>query len=357
MKTKNILILALSIMAILYAINLVTENSNSTIENNFVIADTSTVERIFMVDKQNNTIDLERKNGIWTLNGNEKPIQENIDIILKTLLRIEVLNPVSKSAYNHSIKQLATNSVKVEVYQKVYRIDFGGIKLFQHLSKTRVFYVGGPTANNRGTLMKNDNEDVLYITHIPGFRGYLTERFTARRADWLSHQIFSYTIVNIKSVTIEYPRKSQESYEIINEGNRSFRLNQLLTNQNVAKYDTLRVLEQLAAFTNVNYESLLDNMTDQQIDSLHNVFPVRIVTLIDKLGNTRKLSMYYRPNFGKREDMNGNLFDHDMNRMYAFIDNDKYPVSVQYFVVDNISRPLSYIIHRESSMPVMENIE
>jgi hypothetical protein len=56
--------------------------------------------------------------------------------------------------------------------------------------------------------------------------------------------------------------------------------------------------------------------------------------------------MYYRPNTDKREDLNGKLFDHDMDRMYAFIDNQKYPVSVQFFVVDNISRPLSYFLKK-----------
>ena len=37
MKTKNILILALSLMAIIYAVSLVTESNNTTIENTKLI--------------------------------------------------------------------------------------------------------------------------------------------------------------------------------------------------------------------------------------------------------------------------------------------------------------------------------
>jgi hypothetical protein len=332
-------------MAIIYAINLLTEQNNSTIENHFVIYDTATVQRIFLADKQNNTIDLQRKNGVWTLNGTEKPIIDNINIILKTLHSIEVLNPVAKSAYNNGITQLASNSVKVEIYQTKYRIDFAGIKLFKHIAKTKVFYVGGPTANNMGTLMKSDDDDELYITHIPGFRGYLTERFKAKTSEWLSHEVFSYTIMDIQKLRVEFPQKPQESYEIINEGGRTFKLIQLMNSHEVTPFDTLRVLEELASFSKVNYEMLYDNISETRIDSIKQVLPARIVTVTTKLGKKKALSMYYRPNFDKREDMNGKLFEHDMDRMYAFIDDKRDAVSVQFFVIDNISRPLSFLVN------------
>ncbi|MCK5857098.1 MAG: hypothetical protein KAG64_06380 [Bacteroidales bacterium] len=352
MKTKNILILALSLMAIIYAINLLTTQNNSTIDNHFVIYDTSTVQRIFLADKKNNTVDLQRKNGTWVLNGDEKPIIENIDILLKTMHSIEVLNPLAKSAYNNGITQLASNSVKVEIYQSKYRINIGGVKLFKHIVKSRVFYVGGPTANNMGTLMKSEDDDELYITHIPGFRGYLTERFKANTSDWLSHEVFSYSIMDIQRLSVEYPHKPHESYQIINEGNRSFKIIQLMNNLEVTSFDTLRVLEELAAFTIINYESLLDKLSDSRIDSIKQDLPARIVTVESKLGAKRKLTMYYRPNFEKKESMNGKVFDFDMDRLYAFVDNKRDVVSVQYFVIDNISRPLSFLVNTQIRMPL-----
>ena len=350
MKTKTILIIALAAMAVLYAINLITESSNTTYENNFAVADTSSVVQIFMVDKKNNQIDLKKQNGRWVLNDNDHPIQENVDIILKTLYKMEIQSPASKASFNFKVKQLATNSTKVEVYQNQYHVNIWGIKLFPFVDKTRVFYVGGPTANNQGTLMKSEDEDEIYIVYIPGFRGYLTERFSAKYADWISHEIFAYNIMDMKKVSIEFPRQSHNSYEIINQGDRSFKLIQLQSNQEVAAFDTLRVLEELAAFSRINYESLLDNMTDQQIDSLRKVFPVRIVTVETKLGTKRTLKMYYRPNFDNREGIDGKVFDHDMNRLYAFIDDQKHPVTVQYFVIDNISRPLSYILQTQKTV-------
>ena len=343
MKTRTIIIIALSVMALLYAINLITMQNNGNIKNYFSLSDTASVERIFMVDKENYQVDLQRKGGRWILNGSDEPIKENIDILLKTLLKIEVKNPVSKAAHNVEVKRMAAKSTKVEVYQRVYRIDFAGLRLFPHLKKTRVFYVGGSTQNYRGTYMKPEDDDNIYITYIPGFKGYLSERFSARRADWLSHKIFAYSITNMNKVRVEFPHQPAESYEIINKGNRSFDLIRLIDNSKVVPYDTIRVLEELAAFSSSNYEVLLDNMPAKRIDSIKQVLPQRIVTVTDKLNQEHKLTMYYRPNVDKREDIDGKLFDHDMDRMYAFYDNLKYPVSVQFFVIDNITRPLSYL--------------
>ena len=341
-------------MAILYAISLLTERNNGSIDNPFNIIDTSSVERIFMVDKQNNQIDLQRKSGQWVLNTNEQPIQENVQIILKTLLKIAIKNPVSKSSYNVEVKRLAAKSVKVEVYQRLYRINFWGLQLFPHISRTRTFYVGGATQNYQGTYMKSEDDNNVYITYIPGFKGYLSERFSAQRADWISHSIYSYSIMDMQKVRVEFPRESQESYEITNKGDRSFTLRKIQNNTVIEAYDTLRLLEELSAFTSINYEALLDNMPSQKIDSIKSTLPVRIVTVTNKLGKEYKLSMYYRSNTGTQLDMNGEIFTHDMDRMYAFIDNQEDPVSVQFFVVDNISRPLSYIINNDDSTIIIE---
>ena len=348
MKSKTILILALSIMAVIYAVNLITMDRNGTVDNYFSIPDTASIQRIFMVDKENASVDLKRVNGRWVMNDKDEPIKENVDIILKTLLKIEVKNPVSKAAFNNEVKRMAANSVKVEVYQKVYRIDLLGLKLFPHIKKTKVFYVGGPTQNYQGTYMKPEDEDEIYITYIPGFKGYLTERFTARRADWLSHKIYSYSIMDMQKVKVEFPRNFQESYEIINKGDRTFKLIRLQDNSEVTDFDTVRVLEELAAFSNINYEVLLDNFGEDRLDSLKKVLPVRIVTVTDKIGQEHRMRMYYRPNTGELLDMNGKLFEHDMDRMYALVDGFEHPVSVQFFVVDNISRPLSYLINQNT---------
>jgi len=130
MKNKTKLSIVVSIAIIILAVITIFNQKNSTIYNDFLLSDTSKVVKIFMVNKKNENITLSKKGKNWMVNGKEKAITENVNIILKTLMYIEIRQPVSKSSYNTMIKQLATNSVKVEIYEDSYIIDFAGIKLF-----------------------------------------------------------------------------------------------------------------------------------------------------------------------------------------------------------------------------------
>jgi len=263
-------------------------------------------------------------------------------------MKIQIKYPVSKASYNTSVKRLATNSVKVEIYLKKPLIDILGLKLFVKERLDKVYYVGGPTTDNKGTLMKSGDDDKIYVTNIPGFNGYLTERYSTKIADWQDHTVFSLIISDIKSVSVDFPQNPSESYSIINNGNRTFTIKlPQANNKEVEKYDTLRVLQMLSAFSSINYEALLDNMKPSTVDSLRNSIPFKTITVLTTSGNEMKLKMYHRPNFDGLLDVDGKPFPYDMDRMYGIIDDEPNPVTLQFFTVDNITRPLSYLINNQ----------
>ncbi len=348
MNKKTILIILISLILIVLAYFAVSRQANGTLENDFLLNDSSNVEKIFMVNKQNQHITLTKDGTIWKLDHKSDAIQENVKILLKTLLTIDIRRPVSKSAYNTVIKQLATHSVKVEIYQRKALINFMGFHAFPRLKKTKVFYVGSPTRDLKGTIMKMADSKDIYITYIPGFNGYLSERFSADYSDWVNHRIFKTPLRSIVQVKVEFGQTPDQSYEINSKGNRTFNVISLQNKQRLA-YDTSRVLEELAAFRSINYEALLDNMSQSKIDSLDQAVPLRTVTLTTLDQKSHRVRMYLRPNFTKKPDLNGKLFPYDVDRMYALVDGIKHPVSVQYFVVDNISRPLKFIIGKQKS--------
>ncbi len=344
MKRSNIIIILIAAILLVIAFLTIKGERNGTLKNDFLLSDTSNVEKIFLVNKQNEQVSLTRKDGNWILPNGENAIQENVKIILKTLMLIDIRQPVSKSSFNTIVKQMATNSTKVEIYQKVYTINFLGLKLFPHLKKTKAFYVGGPTRDYKGTIMKMEDSDDIYITYLPGFNGYLSERFSASYSDWVNHNVFKIPLKSIVEVRIDFGHSPEESYKIVSLGNRKFDLIKLHDNSKVTNYDTLRLLEELASFRKINFETLLDDMPKSRIDSLHNLIPRRTVSVTTLDQRTKSIKMYHRPNFNNKPDFNGNVFDYDMDRMYAFVDGIENPVTVQYFVIDNISRPLSFIL-------------
>jgi hypothetical protein len=342
MNWKTILITLLSLGLLAFAIFMVKNQKSSTELNEFVVADTSIVEQIYIANKNNDNVKLTKKEGIWYVNEKEAAIGESVRVILKTMLLIEIKRPVAKSAYENSIKNLATSGIKVEIYQRLPLISLGSLKLFYRLTKSKVFYVGNPTQDLMGTLLKSEKSDEVYVTYLPGFNGYLTERFSPYAADWISHNIFNYSIKNIQTVTVEFGQDSSQAYKLLNDGSQNFKLYSLSNDLEIKDYDTIRVLESMASFRNVNYELLLDNVPQERQDSILSLIPYRKVTVTTKDLQTKTLRMYLRPNYGQVPDLNGKLFPYDVDRMYAYVDGIAMPLLVQYFVVDNITRPLAF---------------
>lgn len=331
--------------------------SNTTLDNRFIINDTSTVTKIFLADKNNNTLTIGRTNSNgWIINDSIPPIKQNVELLLKTISSTQIKYPVSTSAKNTAIKRLATNHVKVEVYGMSPLFEVFGIKFFTKERIQTIFYVGGPTTDNKGTIMKAEDDDQIYVTYIPGFNGYLTERFSPKIADWKSHSIFSIMIGDIKSVRVDFPQNPMQSYEIINNQNRTFNLVRLYDNTKIENYDTIRVLEFLSAFNSINYDALLDDISEQKHDSILSSLPIRVLSLVTLNGEKRRINMYRRVNSEGYLDYSGKAFDYDMDRLYGEIDGKPILVALQYFVIDQVTRPLSYFLERfQDTQKVVDN--
>ena len=118
-KNRYFLIIAL-LLAVIAAF-LIFNRSKKTLSaeiSEFSVSDTASVTKIFMADKSNNKVLLERRGDkTWSLNGNYDAHVENMNIFLQTICNLEVREPVAKAAHNNILKLLSTKSVKVEIYQ------------------------------------------------------------------------------------------------------------------------------------------------------------------------------------------------------------------------------------------------
>ncbi len=152
---------------------LVLNNKKSTLKKglrDFALEDTASVTKLFLADKNNRSITLEKqKPGIWRLNNKFFARNDAVNLLLETMKRVEVKSPVGKNAKDVIIKALAAAGVKIEAYNKDKLV--------------KLYYVGSETQDMLGTYMlladpiTLENSSVPYITYIPGFDGYLTPRF------------------------------------------------------------------------------------------------------------------------------------------------------------------------------------
>jgi len=345
-KNRIILIITIILAAIaFFFIYTTTKSTISKSHSDFAIEDTSTVTKIFLTDKSNNKVVLVKNSpGSWSVNSKYPASNDQMGIFLKTLTKLEVKSPVAKAARNNVIRRLSSIAVKAEIYQTVYRIDFWGIKLFPHEKLVKTYYVGDATQNNLGTYMLLEDSDEPFIMHIPGFRGFLNSRYSTLEKDWRDHSIVSIEISNIKSVKLEFPSSPDSSYLVENTGNTRFTLTALKSNSQVPDYDTLKLLESLSAFRDIRFESLITDLKLHNRDSIIKTAPFHVLTITDLSGKSTVIKTFHKSPPSDQEELNGVIAKYDLDRLYIWFNDGKDFALAQFYVFDEILKPLSGFI-------------
>ncbi|MFH0760112.1 MAG: DUF4340 domain-containing protein [Bacteroidota bacterium] len=320
---KNTLIILLILVLAGIVVFFALRKSNSSVKRelrDFAVEDTASIDKIFMVKKDLNQITLTRSGNHWLVNGKYLARPDAVENLLKTLNRVRIKSPVSKSQMDNAVKMLATRNTKVEVYN--------GRKLIKTL------YVGGPTQDQMGTFMMIEGSSVPFVVHIPGFIGYLSTRFFVDEKGWRSTELFRYNFNDIAAITVENPAKPDESFRLECLGNNRFAIHSLSGRTIPGQLDTVGTKFFISQFEKMNFEFFADTIPEQTVGLMLSTPPTGIVTLEDRSGAKRQVKMWKRPAFGK-EDSEGNLLEWDDERLWGLID-DKDWVVVQYHVFNPV---------------------
>ena len=348
MKKNRPIIFILLFLAIV-AVVLFTQNNSTTLqekESGFAIADTSAITKIFIADKQDHTVLLERKGNAWQLDGKYVAHPKMIETLLGTMYQMKVKAPVSNSSHNNVVNRMATIGIKVEIYKMAYRINlFDKIKLFQHERLAKVFYVGDATQDMRGSYLLMEGAERPYVVYLPYLRGYISTRFSPMEDAWKSHNVFNSKLIDIQSLAIYFGNKSESSFRVdINDARGNYELTALVNNRKVTNYDTLKVLNLLTSFADLRYETRLNNLfTPEKIDSIISSPFLYKISINDRKKGETTVKMFKRNAIpDNMVDGEGGLIPVDHDRFYAQINDGEDFVLMQYFVFDRVLMPLEF---------------
>lgn len=348
MKKNRYVLIAVFILALIAFIFILTNTTNTfkRSQSDFAVNDTSNITTIFMSDKNNNTLKMTRHlpGYDWIVNDKYPGQKFNINMLMETMLNLQVKEPVPIAARNNIIKELSVNSVKVEIYQWVYRIDVMGMRLFPHEKLTKVYYVGGATQNNRGTFMLMQDSPYPFITYLPGLRGFVSPRYMPIEKYWRDYTVFRKNIHEIASVRLEFPTIPEQSFIITNHHDRNIKLVSLADNKRINNYDTLKLMNFLSAFRNLNFETLLNDLDKHKKDSILSSPPFTIITLTDTNKVSKTVKIFHKKSVGDQTDMNGKPLLYDPDRAYALVNDGSDFTLVQFFVFDKILKPVKYFV-------------
>ena len=333
MKKNRYYLLAVIILTIVVVL-LFLNNSTSTFHktsSDFAVDDTSNITKIFMSDKNNNMLTLTRQlpGFSWIVNGQYPGQKFNINLLMGTMLNIAVKQPVPVAAHNTVIRQLATSSVKVEVYQWVYRIDLLGIRWFPHEKLTKVYYVGGATQDNHGSFMLMEHSTEPFVTYLPGLRGFVSPIYMPIEKYWRDYTVFKKEMNEIRSVTVAFREIPDQSYEII-RSRAGLRFKSLADNQDIFDYDTLKILGFLSSFRNLNFEALMNDMEKHRKDSVLSTQPFVEITVMDTSNVAHHVKIFHKGTAPGQTDYQGKPLLYDLDRAYALVNQDRDFVLLQF---------------------------
>lgn len=325
-KNRLAIILVIILASISYW--LIINNESGTIKEtlrDFAVSDTASINKIFLADKNGNSITLERQaTGNWTVNGKYTVRPDALQTLLTTIKKIDVKEPIGKNAQNNVIKRLAAKAVKCEIYQ--------------HNKLTKAYYVGTETPDQTGTYMILIDLETMkpsekaFITYIPGFEGYLTTRYFVEERGWRDRTVFHYIPNEIVSVKVEAPPHPENSYELFVKGNNNYELKTLSNGKLLNNLDVLAVKQYLSYFEQLNFESFEVDIKKYQVDSILKSQPVNILTITNNKDEKNKVTFYARPNRKGIEGNDGKQLAFDPERLDALLDNGKDFVMVQYYL-------------------------
>lgn len=270
-------------------------------ERNFGIKNVAQIRKIFIAQRDGETTLLEKRGADWLYNSKFKARPNAIENVLDAIARVEIDHIPAKAAVSNIVKNLAGEGIKVEIYAS-------GEK------PIKTYYIGGGTADERGTYMIMEGFDQPFVCHIPGWEGNLRYRFTLRGDDWRDKTVFAENPEAIQAVSIEYPKQKNRSFKLERKGNNRFEIKPFysITPAIQAPYREGSAEAFLIGFESLGAEAF-ENSTPAK-DSVRQIVPFSIITVTNQQGKTTQVKLFpifpdldvvFEPKTGKWISPNG----------------------------------------------------
>lgn len=341
MKKSTIIILTLLIALTGLSIYIYkNKNKTSTIDkeaSDFKYKDTASIDKIFLADKNGKQILVEKKAEGWILNNKFHVRPDVIDLLLYTIRSVEVKSPVSKNARTSVIKIMAAKSTKIEIYSKG--------------EKVKQYYVGHPTQDNTGTYMlltnpaTGENYEEPFITHIPGFDGFLSTRYVTDDIDWRDRLIINYRPPQIKEIKLELFESPDSSFVIDLFSMQRFGLK--TTKGKFIPFEEDKMKQYIAYFQNVNCEIVLDKK-DKLVDSLStSAVPFAKLTITDRNSGKNVCEFFHKQSVISKNEQYGINYKYDPDKLFIRYNNGKDYGVAQFYVFGKILQTYQYFLPKK----------
>jgi hypothetical protein len=247
-------------------------------DRDFAVQDTQQIYKIFLADREGETILLERQKKGWLLNGKYEAFDHTVNMLLSTIAELRVKYIPPRVAVPNLVNDIASNGIKVELYDKTN-------------SKMKTFYVGGNTSDDLGTPFIMEGYEQPYVMHLAALEGGLRSRFRIREKQLISRWIFREDPDNIAEISINYLTQRNKSFVLtLDKKNPEIKPYYPITQPIQAKLFPPAVESYIYHFKKLGAEAIIQDQVE--IDSIMKLIPFCEITLKNKDGEITDLKLW-----------------------------------------------------------------
>jgi len=311
-----------------------TSSSNLGWDRNFKVEDPGEIQKIFIAKRNGITTTLERQGDHWMVNGTYKASPNVMENLLKTMTQLELKYVPPAAAISNIVSELGARGIKVEIFNKAGE-------------KIKAYYVGGVTADARGTYMIQEGSEQPMVMALPMMDGQIRTRYDLTGDSWRDKTVFSYQPKDIGAVSIEYPMQRNKSFKLKRVGN-SFEVTPFYDNTPVINrpVDKSSVEAFLMGFKSLVAENFVNESTKK--DSLSQLVPFSVISVTNSKGEQRiaSLTQMYRI-----DTATGERKADIVERYHAFLNSGDLML-VQHRVFQKIFWPYEAFFQKEKGREV-----
>lgn len=292
-------------------------------DRDFAVADTASITKLFLADKGNRSVVLERKaSGVWMVNGKYPVRPDAIRLLLQTMHDLHVNRPVSIEGHNNVVQDMAGNAIKVQIYTK-------GEEPF------KTYYVGGVAKDFQGNYYLMEGADQPYVVDIPGFDGYLSVRYILDEMDWRDRNVMSLQPADIARISVQYlDERASQSYAVTQVDLDHYTVETPqkpgVQQEGISK-NCFILFEQFKALNGINYAR--NRPLD---DSARHRAPFAVLKVLTKAKRSYTLQLVHADVTERSKqqfDPNGRPMSFDSEVYYVWVDNNKDLLLMQDFAL------------------------
>ncbi len=255
-----------------------TSATSKNADGDFAVKNVDDIYKIFIANKKDYRVLLERKKDHWVYNKKFKARKYAIQDLLTTIENVEMKYTTPRNAEKNMIKNLASSGVKVEIYDKNDNI-------------MKTYYVGASTKNSLGTYMIMEGATEPYVVHNPTFVGMLKGKYYKGEDDWKDLNFFGETVEEIEEVSVEYPKQRNNSFTIFKEGGE-FQVKPFFESTPKSKkpLKSGAIENYLNNYYSLHAENFVNKLPTR--DSIAQTVPFVILTLKNTEGETKSARLF-----------------------------------------------------------------